>query len=73
MKLINFNNELYQLKRTFKIDSWFGQAVDKFPIEEILSEYHVDKLLKGNDGLYYLVNQIKDVEVIEYILKENTI
>jgi hypothetical protein len=73
MKLINFNNELYQLKRTFKIDSWFGQAVDKFPIEEILSEYHVDKLLKGNDGLYYLVNQIKDAEVIEYILKENTI
>ena len=73
MKLINFNNELYQLKRAFKIDSWFGQAVDKFPIEEILSEYHVDKLLKGNDGLYYLVNQIKDAEVIEYILKENTI
>jgi hypothetical protein len=73
MKLINFNNELYQLKRTFKIDSWFGQAVDKFPIEEILSEYHVDKLLRGNDGLYYLVNQIKDVEFIEYILKENTI
>jgi hypothetical protein len=73
MKLINFNNELYQLKRTFKIDSWFGQAVDKFPIEDILSEYHVDKLLRGNDGLYYLVNQIKDVEVIEYILKENTI
>jgi hypothetical protein len=73
MKLINFNNELYQLKRTFKIDSWFGQAVDKFHIEEILSEYHADKLLKGNDGLYYLVNQIKDAEIIEYILKENTI
>ena len=44
MKLINFNNELYQLKRTFKVDSWFGKAVDNLPVEEILAEYHADKL-----------------------------
>jgi hypothetical protein len=65
MKLINFNNELYQLKRSFKIDSWFGKAVEKFPIEEILAEYHADKLLRGNDGYYHLVNVVSEAQVIE--------
>jgi hypothetical protein len=72
MKLINFNNELYQLKRSFKVDSWFGKAVDNFPVEEILAEYHADKLLRDNNGLYHLVNVVPEAEVLEYTLEKNT-
>jgi len=73
MKLINFNNELYQLKRTFKVDSWFGKTVETFPVEEILAEYHAVKLLRDNNGFYHLVNTVPDAEVIEYILNKTTI
>lgn len=68
MKLINFNNELYQLKRSFRIDSWFGKAVEKFPVEEILLEYHADKLLRDSNGYYHLVNIVSDAQVIEETL-----
>jgi hypothetical protein len=68
MKLINFNNELYQLKRSFRIDSWFGKAVEKFPVEEILAEYHADKLLRDTNGYYHLVNNVSEAEVIEETL-----
>jgi hypothetical protein len=73
MKLINFNNELYQLKRSFKIDSWFGKAVENFPINEILEGYHVDKLLKDTNGNYLLVNKVDEAEIVEDITENSNI
>jgi hypothetical protein len=55
------------------VDSWFGKAVDNFPVEEILSEYHADKLLRDTNGLYHLVNIVPEAEVLEYTLKKTTI
>jgi hypothetical protein len=63
--LIIINNELYQVKRTFKSDGGFNKVVESVSVEEILSNYHCDKLLRGSNGIYYLVNEIKDAEIIE--------
>lgn len=65
MNLINFNNDLYLLKRSFKIDSWFGKLVETTNVEEICNFYHCDKLLKDTNGNYLLVNKIDDAQIVE--------
>jgi hypothetical protein len=62
--IINFNNNLYQVKRSFKIDSWFIKAIEQFGAEEVCNAYHIDKIIRDSNGTHYLVNEIKDAEII---------
>lgn len=62
-EMIEVNGVLFQIVRKFKIED-FQKIVDNFPAEEICQGYHSDKLLKGGDGFYYLVNEIQEAEIL---------
>jgi hypothetical protein len=32
--------------------------------EEICERYHVEKLLRSTDGMYYLVNEVPEAEIV---------
>jgi hypothetical protein len=66
-RIINVDDKLYTINRSFRGDGWFGKAVEELNVDDILKYYHSDKLLKDTNGLYHLVNEIKDVEIIEEI------
>jgi len=61
---INANNELYIVKRKFKIDSWFDKALTQFGPNEICQAYHCDKVLRGGDGYFYLVNLVEEAKIV---------
>ncbi len=65
--ILNLNGKLYTINRSFKADGWFGHAVKNINVNEILLHYHSDKLLKDKTGIYHLVNEIQDVEIIEEV------
>jgi len=64
-RIINANGILYTITKSFKGDGWFGKIVENMNVDDILQNYHCDKLLKDTNGLYHLVNEIQDVEIIE--------
>jgi hypothetical protein len=64
MRLINVNGVLYNIKRTFKPDGWFGNVVQNMNVTEIERGYHVDKLLKDSNGYWHLADRVDDVEPI---------
>jgi hypothetical protein len=64
-RIINVNETLYTINRSFRGDGWFGKIVENMNVDEILKGYHSEKLLKDTNGIYHLVNEIKDVEIIE--------
>jgi hypothetical protein len=63
--VININDTLYVAKRKFRQDGWFGRVVQNMNVDELLAAYHCDMLFKGTDEMYYLVNKISDVEILE--------
>jgi hypothetical protein len=65
IKMINANGSVWIVKREFKADSWFTKAVETFGGEAICKEYCVEKVLRGSDGTYYLVNEVPEAEIIE--------
>lgn len=63
--MIENNGELYTITRSFKGDGWFDRVVKGMNVDDILKAYHCDKILKDSNGMYHLVNQIKNAEIIE--------
>lgn len=63
--MIESNGELYTIHRSFKGDGWFDRVVKGMNVDDILKAYHCDKILKDSNGMYHLVNQIKNAEIIE--------
>lgn len=64
MNLMQANGSLFDVKRTFKIDSWFNRAVAEFGGEHLCEVYGVEKIIKDHHT-YYLVNEVKDVSFEE--------
>ena len=62
--IIESNGELYIIKRTFRGDGWFDRAVKELNVDDIVRAYHCDKILKDTNGMYHLVNQIKNAEIV---------
>ena len=60
---ITVNNELYIVKRKFKIEQ-FQKVIDTFGPKEICQNYHVDKVLRGGDGFFYLVDLVEEAKII---------
>lgn len=60
-EMIEVNGMLFQVLRRFGIDT-FQKVIDIFSAQEVCSVYHCDKILRGGDGFYYLVNEVKDIE-----------
>ena len=61
---ITINNELFVVKRKFRQDSWMDLAIQKFGVKEICEAYHCEKILRGGDGFYYLVDSVEDAKII---------
>jgi hypothetical protein len=60
---ITVNNELYIVKRKFKIEQ-FQKVIDAFGPKQICENYHVDKVLRGGDGFFYLVDLVEEAKII---------
>jgi hypothetical protein len=65
VKMINANGSVWVVKREFKPDSWFTKAVEMFGGEEVCKAYCVEKVLRGNDGTHFLVNEVPEAQIIE--------
>lgn len=59
MKVLNYNNEKYVLRRTIKESS----LIKDYSAGELKTYYAVDTVLK-RDGLVYLCNKIEDAEIV---------
>lgn len=64
IEMINANGSVWIVKRKFKADSWFDTAVQMFGAEVLCKEYCVEKLLRNTEGMYYLVNEVPEAEII---------
>ena len=64
IEMINANGSVWIVKRKFKADSWFDVAVQMFGAEAICKEYCVEKLLRNTEGIYYLVNEVPEAEIV---------
>tara|TARA_B110000971_G_scaffold117227_1_gene120150 strand:+ start:132 stop:341 length:210 start_codon:yes stop_codon:yes gene_type:complete len=62
-KFININNELFVIKRTFKAES-FEKIVANFPSNEICDAYHCDTILRGKDGIFFLVDKVNEAIIV---------
>jgi hypothetical protein len=62
-EMIEVNNTLFQVTRRFRIE-YFQQVIDTFTAEQVCKAYFCDKVLRGNDGFFYLVNEVKDAEIV---------
>lgn len=61
---IEMGNELFLIKRKFKITQW-ERVVDKFGSKEMCQAYNGERLLKGRDGFFYLVDKVEDAKIIK--------
>jgi len=55
--------EMFVIKRTFKGER-FEKVMGKFTSKEICQAYHCDTILRGKDGVFFLVDRVDDAEVI---------
>jgi hypothetical protein len=62
-EMIEVNGILFQVDRKFKIEQ-FQKVVDNFTGQQICESYHCDKILRGGDGFFYLVNEVKEPEIL---------
>lgn len=63
-EFITINNELFVIKRKFKQDSWMDSAIKRFGVKEVCDAYHCEKILRGGDGYFYLVDLVEDAKII---------
>lgn len=62
-QFINMGEKMFVVKRTFKVEQ-FQKVMDKFPTKEICAAYHCDTILKGRDGLFFLVDEVSDAVIV---------
>ena len=62
-EMVEVNGMLFQVDRKFKIE-YFQTILDAFTAEQVCKAYFCDKVLRGNDGFFYLVNEVKDAEIV---------
>jgi hypothetical protein len=68
MRLLPVGEELYLVKRTFKVER-LQPAIDKFGTGDICKFFYCEKILRGKDGLFYLVDRVEEAKIIEEISK----
>ena len=63
-QFIELNNELFVVKRKFRQDSWMDLAIQKFGVKEVCEAYHCERVLRGGDGYFYLVDLVEEAKII---------
>jgi hypothetical protein len=66
IEFLQANGSVWIVKRKFKADGWFADLLNNniAPAEEICERYHVEKVLRSTDGMYYLVNEVSEAEIV---------
>ena len=62
-EFITINNELFVIKRRFKIEDW-QKVLDRFGAKTICEAYHCEQILRSRDGFFYLVDKVEDAKII---------
>ena len=62
-QFLEAGNELFVVKRRFKIEQ-FQKVLDHFGAKVVCDNYHCEKILRGRDGFYYLVDKVDDAKII---------
>ena len=62
-QFLNTGNELFVVKRRFKIEQ-FQKVLDHFGAKVVCDNYHCERILRGKDGFYYLVDKVDDAKII---------
>jgi hypothetical protein len=61
--MLEVGPDLYLVKRRFKIEL-FQKVIDRFGPKMICENYHADKILRGADGYFYLVDLVEEAKII---------
>ncbi len=64
IEFLQANGTVWVVKRRFPADSWFTQAINTFGGEEICKAYCVEKVLRTNDGVHLLVNEVPEAQIV---------
>ena len=66
IEFLQANGSVWIVKRKFKAEGWFADLLTNniATAEEICERYHVEKLLRSTDGMYYLVNEVPEAEIV---------
>jgi len=64
-KIVHIGDTAYQVER--EVRPWLGKAIDHYGAKKITEELGYDKILRGKNGIFLLVYEIKDADVIEYV------
>jgi hypothetical protein len=56
-------NELFVVKRRFKIEQ-FEKVLNHFGAKVVCDNYHCEKVLRGKDGYFYLVDKVDDAQIV---------
>ena len=62
-QFLNTGNELFVVKRRFKIEQ-FQKVLDHFGAKVVCDNYHCERILRGKDGFYYLVDKVDDAQIV---------
>lgn len=62
-EFLEAGNELFVVKRRFKIEQ-FQKVLDHFGAKVVCDNYHCEKILRGRDGFYYLVDKVDDAQIV---------
>lgn len=65
MQTLNIGEERYIIKRIFKADSWLNNVLVDTDVQDVCKFYQTDKMFKGPDGTFYLVNVISDAVIVD--------
>ena len=63
-ELLPVGNDLYVIKRKFKIEHW-EKIVKHFGANAVCEAYHCETILRGRDGYFYLCDKVDDAKIIE--------
>ena len=66
IEFLQANGSVWIVKRKFKAEGWFADLLNNniATAEEICERYHVEKVLRSTDGMYYLVNEVTEAEIV---------
>lgn len=64
VRLLPVGEDLYLIKKTFKVER-LQPIIDKFGTGDICQSFNCEKILRGKDGLFYLVDKVQDAEIVE--------
>ena len=61
--MLESNGELFVVKRKFRIDQ-FQKVIDHFGAKTVVENYHCERILRGRDGWFYLVDKVDDAQIV---------